>query len=318
LTIRKASTIFLLLCATVQCVLSIFFVNRSYLDLSDYAAGIAPLPFQHRLLLIPFVKWAQSNHLIQAGAARFVKNLPQYESMTAAKFACMLLGVALLCALGLWTVKVSSRLQVRHWWLIWSLTLAILFASYAARFEQPLWYPYDIPHLVIFGAAVILILLDNPIGFLAALSVDAFIRETSIFLIFVAAVIQFRSRVWRLTLAAGSAVWLFSRWLAHHLYPNNPYQPNGLHWYVMAAPWHWPQVFSIVGFLWIPVWFGVRYLPSKLQLVLYASTTAMLFSFFFSTWNETRVWSEWTVVFAILASTELESKFSTRDPSACA
>ncbi len=53
--------------------------------------------------------------------------------------------------------------------------------------------------------------------------------------------------------------------------------------------------------LWIPVWLGVRYLPPKLQIVLYASTAAMLFSFFFSTWNETRVWSEWTVVFAILA-----------------
>jgi hypothetical protein len=105
----------------------------------------------------------------------------------------------------------ASRLQVRHWWLVWSLTLAILFACYAARFEQPLWYPYDIPHLVMFGAAVILILLDNPLGFLAALSVDAFIRETSIFLIFVAAVIQFRSRRWSLALAAGSAVWLFSR-----------------------------------------------------------------------------------------------------------
>jgi hypothetical protein len=81
----------------------------------------------------------------------------------------------------------------------------------------------------------------------------------------------------------------------------------------MAAPWHWPQLLSIVGFLWIPVWLGVRYLPSKLQLVLYASTAAMLFSFFFSTWNETRVWSGWTVVFAILASTELEAKFSTMD-----
>ncbi len=194
MTTRKATTIFLLLCATVQCVLSIFFVNKSYLDLPGYAAGIEPLPFQHRLLLIPFVKWAQSNYLMQAGAARFVRNIPQGEPMTAAKFACMLLGVALLCAFGLWTVKVSSRLQVRHWWLIWSLTLAILFASYASRFEQPLWYPYDIPHLVIFGAAFILILLDIPIGFLAAFSVDAFIRETSVFLIFLAAVIHFRSR----------------------------------------------------------------------------------------------------------------------------
>ncbi len=35
----------------------------------------------------------------------------------------------------------------------------------------------------------------------------------------------------------------------------------------------------------------------------------IFFTFSFATWNETRAWSEWTVLFAILASVEIERSF---------
>jgi hypothetical protein len=84
----------------------------------------------------------------------------------------------------------------------------------------------------------------------------------------------------------------------------------------MAAPWHWPQVFSIVGFLWIPVWFGRRYLSPIQRRALYAASAMMLATFYFATWNETRVWLEWSVLFAVLATIELEGGFKVTAESA--
>lgn len=311
---KRLATIFLLLCATTHCVLSIFYVNRSYLNLPDYASGRSPLPFQRRLLMVPFVRWAQVFYPLRMGAIRFAKNLNQYERMTASKLGCILLSLLFLCSLGLWTVHVSAKLGLRRWWLLWTLLLVILYISYAARFEQALWYPYDIPHLVLFGAATLYLLLDRPIPFAACLSVDIFLRETSIFLIVVALLLRFRIASWRYTLGTLSVLWLFSRWLGQHLYPLNVFEANGVPWYRMAAPWHWPQLLSIVGFLWIPVWLGRRFLLPAQRLVLYGASALMLLTFFFATWNETRVWSEWSVLFAFLAATELEASFANNDP----
>ena len=313
---RRLAATLLLICATTHCVLSIFYVNTSYLDLHAYAHGAAPEPFQRRLLMVPILRWAESNHVLQAAAARYGTNVPQPEPMSAAKLACILLSLLLLNAFGLWTTRISEQLSIRHWWLLWALLLAILYASYGARYEQGLWYPYDIPHLVFFGVATVFILADRPLPFLAAFAVDAPIRETSVFLIAVAAVVHIRSKSWRIAIAASAVLWALIRLLAQHLYPNGPHQWNGLHWYTMIKPWHLPQLFSIAGFLWLPVWLGVKYLTRPERLALYAATAMVFFTFFFATWNETRAWSEWTVLFAILAAVQLERSFAATNHSA--
>jgi hypothetical protein len=308
--VRRFAILFVLLCATAHCVLSIFYVNLSYLDIPKYVAGHDHLPFQRRLLMIPFLRWAQSSHLLQQAAARYGKFLTLYEPMTSAKLATILLGIVLLIALGLLTVRASAKLGVRHRWLIWALLLVILYASYAARYEQALWYPYDLPHLAFFGAATVFLLIDSPAPFAACMVVDIFTRETSLFMLAVALLLRIRSIVWRYSLAALFALWLFSRWLGERLYPNRDFQSNAVPWYRMAAPWHWPQLLSIAGFLWIPVWLGRRYLSPPQRLALYVASVLMVATFFFATWNETRAWSEWSVLFAILAATELERAFA--------
>jgi hypothetical protein len=304
--LRRLLTLFLLLCATTHCVLSIFFVNLSYLKLDDYAAGRSPQPFQGRLLMVPFVRWTQASHFLQAAALRYAKNLNQYEPMSAAKLACMLLGIVMLCALGLVSLRSARKLGLRRDWLLWAMILVVLYASYAARFEQALWYPYDLPHLVLFGAATLFLLNDEPLPFLACMAVDVFVRETSIFLLALAFVLYFRSVKWRVVSLVGAFLWGCSRLLSKHLYPHNPFEANAVPWYHMAAPWHWPQLLSIAGFLWVPVLLGRRYLSSPQRLLLYGASACMLFTFFFATWNETRAWAEWSVLFAALAALELE------------
>jgi hypothetical protein len=310
--LRRLAATLLLICATTHCVLSIFYVNTSYLDLHAYAQGTAPEPFQRRFLMVPVLRWAESNHTLQAAAARYGANVPQPEPMSAAKLACILLSLVLLNAFGLWTIRASRQLSIRHWWLLWALLLAILYASYAARYEQPLWYPYDIPHLVLFGLATVFLLSDRPLPFVAAFAIDTPIRETSVFLLAVAAVVHIRSKSWRLVIAASAVLWVLTQWLARRLYPNGAHQWNALHWYTMIKPWHLPQVFSIAGFLWLPVWLGAKYLTQPERRALYAATAMIVVTFFFATWNETRAWSEWTVLFAILAAVQLERAFAAK------
>jgi thiol:disulfide interchange protein len=83
----------------------------------------------------------------------------------------------------------------------------------------------------------------------------------------------------------------------------------------MIKPWHLPQLFSIAGFLWLPVWLAVRYLSKLERLALYGATAMIVATFYFATWNETRAWSEWSVLFAILASVQLERSFASPYPS---
>jgi len=312
--VRRVAAVILLLCATTHCVLSIFYVNTSYLDLHTYAQGTAPEPFQRRFLMVPILRWAESNHTLQAAAARYGANVPQPEPMSAAKLACILISLVLLNAFGLWTIRASRHLSVRHWWLVWALMLAILYASYGARYEQPLWYPYDIPHLVLFGVATAFVLSDSPLPFVIAFAFDAPMRETSAFLIVLALAVHFRSKTWRIAVAASAVLWALTRLLAQHLYPDGAHQWNALHWYNQIKPWHLPQLFSLAGFLWLPVWLGVKYLNRPERIALYAATAMIFFTFFFATWNETRAWSEWTVLFAILAAVQLERTFATPAP----
>ena len=71
-------------------------------------------------------------------------------------------------------------------WLPAVIFLAILYASYAARYEEAYWYPYDLPHMLIFGAAC-LCFLEGPLWMFFPLFVlDLPMRETSVFLIVVA------------------------------------------------------------------------------------------------------------------------------------
>ncbi len=54
----------------------------------------------------------------------------------------------------------------------------------------------------------------------------------------------------------------------------------------------------------------IRWLSAPLKKCLYVGTFCILGSFYFATWNETRVWEEWSVPFALLATVELEGVLS--------
>jgi hypothetical protein len=215
-------------------------------------------------------------------------------------------------AVGLLVMQRAPRLGLQTRWLPWALLLVVLYASYAARYEQPLWYPYDLPHLALFGAATLFLLTDEPWLFLACFCIDAFVRETSVFLLVVVVAVAQRSMRWWYVLGVGAAAWVGAQIMARHLYPDNPTVLNAVPWTHMIAPWHWPQMFSMVGFLWVPVWMARAWLSAEQRRALYAASVCMVATFFFATWNETRAWSEWSVLFAALAAVCVERGLSAR------
>ena len=298
----------LLVLATTHCVMSIFYVNVSFLNLQSYAHGSEQLPFQGRLLMAPVVRWGEGLAVLQKVAARFARSVPQLEPMSAAKLISLLAAIVSANLLGLAISFYSARLKIRTWWLGWAVLIAILYASYAARYEQALWYPYDLPHAFAFGLATIAIFIDEPLLFVPAFALDVAIRETSIFLLPLALALHFRSVRWRWIAAGSGVLWIASRMLVRVLYPhaavvhNTPWL-----WIRYLAPWHLPQLLSIVGFLWVPVLLGRRRLDPRHRLALSVISFTMLFAFYFAVWNETRVWCEWTTAFAILACLELEN-----------
>lgn len=62
--------------------------------------------------------------------------------------------------------------------------------------------------------------------------------------------------------------------------------------------------------------FGLWTIRVSEHLSLSGATSMIFLTFFFATWNETRVWSEWSVLFAILAAVQLERSFASPSPLA--
>src|SRR6185312_1738070 len=300
---KNISAAFLLLCATAHCVLSIFYTNQSFITLRDYAEGREKLPFQGRMLMSFLLGGTEHNHMLLSVAARFTHHVAMPEPFTVYKLVSLIAALLATAALGVALSAASRRLNIRPWWLPWSLLLLILYVSYAARYEQNLWYPYDLPHMAVFGLAAIFLFIDEPLWFVLAAALDCSIRETALFVIVLAVVMRFRQRSWWLATGAGTLAWIASRIAVHYLYPHNPVildpRPEQVRY---LLPWHWPQLLSIVGFLPIPVLLSRRFLPPMHRRALYAAPALMISTFYFAVWAETRAWLEWSTAFAIWAS----------------
>ena len=213
----------LLVLACLQCTRAIFFQNVSWVDLHLYSEGRERMPFQGRVAMMPLLRAASESRymgLIAAAIDREDRHQvgrrglacgepfsPEKLASLLAGMLCTLLAVAILFARG----RRFGALQ----WLPAVIFLGVLYASYAARYEEAYWYPYDLPHMLIFGAAC-LCLLDGPLWMFFPLFVlDLPMRETSVFLIVVAVPILVRR--WRLPKAIPALAVMAALWLAVHL-----------------------------------------------------------------------------------------------------
>ncbi len=306
--IRAAVIAIILVLATAHCVLSIFYTNYSFIDLAAYANGQERMPFQGRFLMALVLRATQHSHALLKLAPRFTHHVPALETFTVYKLTSLLVALVSANILGIALAFASRRLGLRRWWLPWSLVLVILYASYAARYEQPLWYPYDIPHMAIFGLATIFLFVDAPVAFVGAVMLDSLVRETALFAIVLAVAMRWSQAAWKRAIVIAAVGWAVAIAATRYIYrANGDVGMPRLEQFRYLLPWHWPQLFSVVAFLPIPVLLARRYLPALHRRGLYAACLMILGTYYFANWVESRVWIEWSTAFAVWAALELSA-----------
>jgi hypothetical protein len=312
----------LLLFASVHCARSIFLVNVSLLDLPAYEQGTERMPFQGRVAMIPLLRWAHSSRGMAKAAAFLdasLKKTPHMEDppeeYTPEKLACMLLGVGSIVAMTFAGVWFGRRYLGELWWTPPVLTLAMLYVTYAARYEMEFWYPYDLPHFAIFGIACLGVLEGAWVWVLALFLVDTPLRETSIYLVAVVLAVGYGRGKLKPAIALATAmmvVWLpVHVWIAHRFADN----PSDTQVSLLALkrailnPLHWPQIASAFGFLWAPLLLGRKWLTRDQRYLLLGAAPCLVVTLLFGIWYETRIWDEWIVPAAALLGTELAGRF---------
>jgi hypothetical protein len=161
-----------------------------------------------------------------------------------------------------------------------------------------------------FGMACASILSGQLWLFLFFFLCDLPFRETSIYLIvlsFSSFAFQLRRR-WFVVLACFlTLAWIAVRISIVHRFHANPSEAGShlaANLGAFISPFHWPTLASSVGFLLIPVWLGRKHLNDTERRFLWFSIPCFLVSVYFGILIETRVFVEWTIPFALLASAE--------------
>lgn len=320
----------LLVLAAAHCTLAIFYDNVSYINLKQYEAGTERNPFQERVAMIPLLRLAAQSPPLERVAAYLDAHDRRYpgrtgpdcaERYTPEKLACVVVGLlSMMSALAV-LVTLGLRRMRDVWWLPAALALVILYVSFAARYEQNFWYPYDLPHMLLFGTAALAILTSRPRLLLLCFLLDLPFRETAIFLI--PLTVSFLQQGWKrrqvLTLASVMLVaWAIVRVLVVQRFAHNRSEA-GVH--VLnnlrstLLPLNWPAFASVLGFLLIPIWSARRHLSASMQWFLWATLPGLAAMVWFGIWSESRVALEWTMPYALLAATECHAALLRATPN---
>ncbi len=323
---------FILLLATIQCVRADFLVNETFLDWRKYALGQAPLPYQGRVGMMPILRWAGDSAGMRSAAARYAITVTigtqHLDPITTEKFTSMLAGLVSLGAMMLTGAWWSRRRGLRPWWLVDALVLVIAAATLTMRATTNYWYAYDLPHAALFGIGVIFALEGWWAAMLVCFALDVPMRETSLFLVgIVAALALLGDKSWaevkEISVRSGwtsllkpgpvalvcsmGLYWIVVRRLIARRFRGNvdetyPRMAQNLH--ELVFPHHWPQLLSAGGYLLVFVWLARRRLPARERTLLYAIFLCFPITMWFGVWTETRVWLEWTLPVAALATIE--------------
>ena len=308
--------VLLLALSAIHCVQSIFFVSYSFINLEKYEVGREAMPFQGRVAMMPLLHWAHGSPFL-THFAKDVERQPadtrlKLESWTPEKlvsFWAALVSMAVTLAV---CARYGAREAPQLWWACPALAIAIFYATDAARSDQAIWYPYDMPHTALFTLGCFALLRGSWTTLAVVFLLDTPMRETSVYLLALLLAVGYVQRRLpsALLLASCLAVaWLGTRlWISRH-FRGNP-SDLGLHYHhisqALRMPQHWPQLASVFGFLAVPLFVNRRYLTPVERALVYGAIPGALVSSFFGVWFETRVWLEWNglvacLVFAVFA-----------------
>ncbi len=312
--------VLLLMLATIHCGRSIFYDNLGYVDLQKYAHGEERNPFQSRVTLMPLMRWAHTSRLAASlinydkdthGEAHLVlePHTPERAVAETTGILCLLIMVSVLIGWGWFRFGAL-------WWAPAALLIAMMEVSYAARYEQSIWWPYDLPHYLFFGLAFYFLVQKRFALMALFYACDVPTCEKAIYLLpCIAALLAFKENRKLLSgyLAAMAVYFAAVRlWISHDFAHNASmtrvyYQQN---YHAVTEPHHWAQIASAVGFMLPPLFLCRRYLVPEQRALLYGFVPGLLVTAAFGIWFESRVWGEWCMPAAMLLMLEWQGRYA--------
>jgi hypothetical protein len=302
-----------LMLASVHCAQCIFFDNYSFIDLVKYENGQAAMPFQGRIAMVPLLHAVHNSPLLkhlgmdlsQTQGASIHYTVEVYSPE---KLASYVAGVISIFWMVWMTALYALKRYPQIWWFTPALFLAILYASYGARADQNLWYPYDLPHAALFTTALLALLSGNRWLLTIIFVLDCPMRETSVYVlpcILAVGYVRKQLKPYAWLTAALFAFWLVTHlWITHHFRANPSDVGLRYHqdFHAFSQPKHLPQVASAIGFMAFPILVFWRKLPRLELAVLIGAIPGVVLSGILGIWYETRVWSEWNAIAACLVT----------------
>ena len=183
----RPAVLSLFLLMTVQFVGCYLFLSHPYIDFNRYAHGYERLPFQTRLLLAPFFRWALASPFMIRQADDFSRNSYFFpRGIGPGGVAELYLNIPCVLVAGWVAIRLyqsASRRQLLGW-LVYPLFLGLCTVTFILHAVQNFRFLYDMPSLMFFALGLYLIYFRKPTWLLIALfAVATLNRETTLFLI---------------------------------------------------------------------------------------------------------------------------------------
>lgn len=317
---RRWVAVVLLMLATIHCGRSIFYDNAGCLDLRKYALGEELNPFQSRVTMMPLLRWAHTSRIAawlirydmdthSQGHIVLEPHTPERAVTETVGIFCLLIMVSVLIGWG-W-----SRFGAL-WWAPATLLIAMMDVSYAARYMESIWWPYDLPHYLFFGLAFYFLMQKRFALVALFFACDVPTCEKAVYLLpCMAAFLPYTADRRKIIgyLAAMAVYFAAVRGVISHTFAHNQsitgvyYQGN---YHALIGPQYWAQIASAVGFMLPPLFLCRRYLRPEHRALLYGFLPGLLVTGVFGIWFESRVWGEWCMPAAMLLMLEWQGRYA--------
>jgi hypothetical protein len=289
--------------------------NASSLNLQMYERGEANMPYQARYLMVPVLRWAEGS-VVMSRASKLLK----HSSRGPAELTVQLINAVSLMAMGFVTLRLRNHLSpicIFPWLAPW-LLLWITLCTYVARDEMAIYYPYDFLSALVFAAGIVFCIEYRPLLLILAIFAGSYNRETAVFLLPIFLLCNWHKCRWKTFFwaAIGLATFGVAR-IQIHGWTHHASSGLTIPWRInllSLLPHHLPQLFSVGGFLCIPMWTRRDLVCDALLRRIWLGVLPLIVSdLIFGWWDETRIFGELNVIFAVTAAIQLEQYLREKD-----
>ena len=285
--------------------------NMNYINLKKYSALQESPPFQNRILMAPVLHAAANSPLfLYFYRPFFQKTVESPEDLVVTVTDCLCVVMMLFLTM---TLREAFSPNPRTTWLSPLIMLVVVAFTYVVRYEQRFTMPYDFFSMLLFNIGLLGIVNRRGWLLLATLAIALPNRETAIFLIPIWMGLEWREGRRVGALAYGIAGLVISlAWrieIARLIHQSRVLYSYPWHNNLISVinPVHWPQLFSVFGFLAIPMWM-LRGRAKDLRLrALWISTVPFIAAaLLVGVWRETRIFGELSAIVGVTFGLQLE------------